>query len=85
VCQTFVVEKKELFYYNVNEIPEDVYFVKCLKKSKGTKVAPFHVASSFAVEQVYNSNQNEIIGFHKFWMYHSPMSALNIFKNAFLT
>lgn len=84
VCQTFVAEKKELFYHNVNEIPEDVYFVKCMKTLSNSKIAPFDIASSFAVEQVYNSNKGEIVGFHKFWMYHSPMSALNIFKNAFL-
>ena len=70
VCATFKNEKNELFYHNINEIPEDVYFVKCLKKMmKDANVAPFNDARRFSIEQVF---QHTPCGFHKFWVYHSP-------------
>jgi hypothetical protein len=70
VCQHFKNEKNELFYHNINEIPEDVYFVKCFKKmGTNANVAPFNDARRFSVEQVF---QHRPCGFHKFWVYHSP-------------
>jgi hypothetical protein len=77
VCDTFIQEKNQLFYHNINEIPEDVYFVECLVKM-GAKIAPFNEARKFAVEQVL---QVHPMGFHKFWSYHHPETVLHIFNS----
>jgi hypothetical protein len=74
VCSQFQQEKNELFYHNINEVPEDIYFVNCFKKIGG-KIATFDVARKFSVEQVY---QHKPCGFHKFWMYHSPQDTLRL-------
>jgi hypothetical protein len=68
----------ELFYHNINEIPEDVYFVKYL-----TNVAPFHVAKNFSIEQV-RTDGRMCAGFHKFWAYHPTHVVYEIFQE-FLT
>ena len=79
VCTSFKDEKNQLFYHNINEIPEDVYFVKCLKSMGGNaSVAPFNEARRFSVEQVF---QHSPCGFHKFWMYHSPQDTLKLFNS----
>lgn len=75
VCETFQKEKKELFFHNINEIPEDVYFVKYLT-CLGAKIAPKNIAKHFAVEQVY---EEDICGFHKFWMYHQTGTVKKLF------
>ena len=76
VCCTFQKEKNELFYHNINEIPEDVYFVKCFKKmGDAARVAPFALARRFSVEQVF---QHKPCGFHKFWVYQRPQDALRL-------
>jgi hypothetical protein len=74
VCVTYKDEKHMLFYHNINEIPEDVYFVKYLKKI-GANVASFNIARKFSVEQVF---QYRSCGFHKFWMYHPPQETLRL-------
>lgn len=79
ICKTYKAEKNSLFYHNLNEIPEDVYFVKHLTQI-GANVAPFEVARKFAVEQVLSVNP---VGFHKFWMYNLPTETVKIF-NSFL-
>lgn len=79
ICRTFTDEKNSLFYHNLNEIPEDVYFVKHLVQM-GANVAPFDVARKFAIEQVLSVNP---VGFHKFWMYNLPTETVKIL-NSFL-
>ena len=79
VCETFEAGKKELFYHNINEVPEDVYFVKHLRLMNAN-IAPYEVAKKFSVEQVMHSNP---IGFHKFWLYHVP-SMVNKMFDSFL-
>lgn len=79
ICQTYEIEKKDLFYHNLNEIPEDVYFVKHLVKM-GANVAPFDIARKFAIEQVMCVGA---VGFHKFWMYNLPTETVKVF-NSFL-
>lgn len=64
----------ELFYHNINEIPEDVYFVKYLND-----VAPFHVAKNFSIEQV-RTDGRMCAGFHKFWAYHPTHVVYEIFQ-----
>lgn len=68
----------ELFYHNINEIPEDVYFVKYLND-----IAPFHVAKNFSIEQV-RSDARMCAGFHKFWAYHPTHVVYQMFQE-FLT
>ncbi len=77
VCENFDLEKKQLFYHNINEIPEDVFFVECLVKM-GANIASFEAARKFAVEQVV---QVHPMGFHKFWSYHHPKITLDIFNS----
>lgn len=76
ICEKYADERYQLFFHNINEIPEDVYFVKHLVK-EGYSVAPFNVARQFSVEQVQCVNP---VGFHKFWMYHSPKDSLQMFQ-----
>jgi hypothetical protein len=78
VCHEFKDEKKHLFYHNINEIPEDVYFVQCLKKLNAC--LPHNiVAKEFAIEQVYDHSVTPL-GFHKFWLYHSAATSWCIFQ-----
>jgi Protein of unknown function (DUF5672) len=77
ICETFTDEKNKLFYHNLNEIPEDVYFVKHMVSS-GANVAPFDVARKFAIEQVLSINH---VGFHKFWIYNLPIDSVKVFDS----
>jgi hypothetical protein len=77
VCETYESDKKTLFYHNINEIPEDVYFVKHLHSMKGN-IAPFEVARKFSVEQVMTNNP---AGFHKFWLYNLPINVDRLFES----
>lgn len=72
-------QEPELFYHNINEIPEDVYFVKYLTDD----VAPFHVAKNFSIEQV-RCDGRTCAGFHKFWAYQPTHVVQQIFQE-FLT
>lgn len=65
ITEKYEAEKWDLFYDNNVEMPEDVYFVKCMIKEK-YKVAKREDAVKFATEQVYNPNS---LGIHKFWAY----------------
>ena len=77
ICQTHITDKNSLFYHNLNEIPEDVYFVKYLV-SMGANIAPFDVARKFAIEQVLSVNP---VGFHKFWLYNIPSETVKVFDS----
>jgi hypothetical protein len=70
-------DKNALFYYNINEMPEDVFFVKHLRSMKAN-IAPFEVARRFSVEQVLTNNP---IGFHKFWLYNLPTNVDRLFES----
>jgi hypothetical protein len=77
ICKEFKQEKKHLFYHNINEIPEDVYFVQCLKKL-GASLPPNVVAKNFAIEQVFEQSCSPL-GYHKFWIYHPASIAWRVF------
>jgi len=77
VCQTFEKEKHDLFFFDINEIPEDIYFVKYLLKI-GANVPPKHIAKHFAIEQ--EPYEDDVCGFHKFWNYHRCNDVQNIFE-----
>lgn len=80
ICKNYKQEKNKLFFNNLNEIPEDVYFVKCLSLSQKS-IAPRKVAQHFSIEQVIpDTGVKDIVGFHKFWMYHSPATVWSTFK-----
>jgi hypothetical protein len=68
ITQTYQKEKLALFFKNINNVPEDVYFAKHLKKI-GALMPPASVASSFSSEEILNPKS---IGFHKVWGYHHP-------------
>jgi hypothetical protein len=83
ICNKYQQEKTLLFFNNLNEIPEDVYFVKCLVAEKAS-IATKDEATYFSIEQVVPvSKLDTVIGFHKFWMYHPPSTVWKVFK-AFL-
>ena len=65
ITEKYEEEKHQLFYQNLVEIPEDVYFVAGMKK-EGYKIAPREVASRFSSEQTLDPRA---IGFHKPWAY----------------
>lgn len=79
ICNKFEHCKKELFFHNINRIPEDVFFVKYLTLTKGIMPTK-EIASTFSIEQVLNK---EAIGFHKFWVYHPWQYVSEVF-NSFL-
>lgn len=68
-CENFEKEKRWLFYKNLTQIPEDVYFVYCLKKLGDAKLPKFETGAEFASEQVCHLAS---LGVHKLWAYHSP-------------
>jgi hypothetical protein len=80
ICKRFYEHRKELFYFNLNRIPEDVFFVKHLVKIKAS-IAPFEMAKRFAAEQVVDINS---IGMHKFWAYNQTQDVRRVFQ-AFLS
>jgi hypothetical protein len=80
ICLKQQNEKRTLFYNNLIEIPEDVYFVKGLKQENGN-ICNRENALNFSIEQVIPHHDiKKVIGFHKFWMYHSAPSVWSIFK-----
>jgi hypothetical protein len=76
ICTECVDEKNWLFFHNLNNIPEDVYFVKCVI-DKGGKIPIFKQAICFASEEVI---YDACLGFHKVWAYHHPMHIEQFFK-----
>ena len=77
ICEKYVEEKYELFFENQVEIPEDVYFVKCLTH-ENIDIASTRRASEFSCEQILTQNA---LGFHKPWMYHSKDALQAFFVN----
>lgn len=67
VCEAFGKEKSWLFYKNLTQIPEDVYFVYGLKRTPGARMPSFQAGTEFASEEVCHMGS---IGVHKLWCYH---------------
>ena len=70
-------DKRILFYNNLNNTPEDVYFVKNLKKMNGVKMPSSRDASFFGSEEILNMDS---LGIHKLWCYHHSDSIKQYFK-----
>lgn len=79
ICKEKRKEIGELFFHNINRIPEDVYFVKYLVKNSA-KVAPKDIAIRFSAEQIIGI---PCLGFHKVWAYH-PNEVLIKLYDSFL-
>jgi hypothetical protein len=77
VCEKYKAFKHELFYHNINRIPEDVFFVKYLIK-ENCIIPQNNEASFFSCEQIINPSA---IGFHKFWVYHNYDTVKAFFNN----
>lgn len=77
ICDNYENEKNILFFQNINQIPEDVYFSKYLRLIE-SKLPNINEASLFGSEEILNMQS---IGIHKLWMYHHPNIVLNYFKN----
>lgn len=72
--------KLELFGYNSQIIPEDVYFSKHIKK---TNQCPTEIAQRFAFEMTAPSPT--AYGFHKPWMYHDLTKIHQLFCSCSLS
>jgi len=74
-------EKQILFYQNLNNTPEDVFFCKNLKKMNDIKMPLNRDASYFSSEEILNMDS---IGFHKVWNYHHPDNIKKFFRQIIL-
>ena len=75
IVKEFQKEKKTLFFHNINNIPEDVYFAKYCQQKQG-KIPSAEVASFFSSEEIINDAS---LGFHKVWAYHHPNKTKEFF------
>jgi hypothetical protein len=80
ICEKFQKEKTWLFYKNMTQMPEDVYFIYGLKKLADAKLPTYQTGTEFASEEICNMNS---IGIHKMWAYHMPDVTMK-FLNAML-
>ena len=81
ICEERQAERLTLFYHNLVRIPEDVYYVKWLKRG-GAKMPSGDVARKFAVEQILDA---DALGMHKLWLYHNPQTLETFFDKFLLT
>lgn len=72
-------DRTALFYHNINRIPEDVFFVKHMRRL-GHRLPTAAHAAKFASEQILNPL---CLGVHKVWVYH-PLPALMEFLSQLL-
>lgn len=77
IVEKYIKEKKTLFYQNLNNTPEDVYFCKYLKLNKDNKMPTAHDASYFSSEEIINPTS---LGIHKLWCYHHSSTVKDYFK-----
>lgn len=77
ILSKYSEKKHELFFYNINRMPEDVWMIKYLTL-ENCNIAPVGVASTFSSEEILDSRS---IGFHKVWAYHDPNNIKDYFKS----
>jgi hypothetical protein len=77
ICEKYKHRTCELFYSNINRIPEDVFFVKYLTL-ENAKFPTTQEASFFSMEQIINT---KCLSFHKFWMYHPYYEVKQLFEH----
>lgn len=70
-------DKHMLFNRNLQPMPEDAFFGRCIPKVHG-KIPSFVEASRFAMEQVFNL---DAIGIHKFWAYNPVTSVVQYMES----
>ena len=82
VCELFEKDKGWLFYKNITQIPEDVYFAYGLKQMQKTNdkiIMPnYNKGTEFASEEVCNMSS---LGVHKLWAYHIADVTQGYFNN----
>lgn len=71
------LEKNELHFDCLQEVPEDVYFAKYAHED-GHNVPSYEDAKLFSSEQVLTQGS---LGFHKAWLYHSHEDAREFFDS----
>jgi hypothetical protein len=76
ISKEFQKEKKTLFFNNLNNVPEDVYFCRYAKKLNANMPTSAQ-AAAFSSEEIINTSS---LGMHKVWAYHSPEVVANFFK-----
>jgi hypothetical protein len=76
ICEFFKKEKLWLFYKNLTQIPEDVYFVYGLKRIKDTIMPSYNTGIEFASEEICNKAS---LGLHKLWSYHHAETVFEFF------
>jgi hypothetical protein len=70
-------DKNILFYQNLNNTPEDVFFCKNLKKMDNVKMPTGIEASFFGSEEILNMDS---LGIHKLWSYVPSENVKAYFK-----
>jgi hypothetical protein len=78
VCENFIKEKQWLFYKNLTQIPEDVYFIYGLKQLKVYNLPNYKLGMEFASEEISNHSS---LGTHKIWAYHMGEVTQNFFDS----
>ena len=78
ITEKCIDEKNFLFFHNINMLPEDVYFCKCLTKMVDSIMPSTAEASKFSSEELCHDNS---IGVHRIWSYHSAEVVIKWFKS----
>ena len=77
VCQEYAnTDAMLLFNSELQPIPEDVFFCRCIQKLGG-QIPTFDEACKFGTEEVITKNS---LGFHKIWAYHSSENIRDFFQ-----
>ena len=80
ICRKFHDEKMHLFNYDIQPVPEDVYFASLVEKKEiGGRIPTSAKAKRFAMEQIVNM---EAFGMHKPWPYVGEQVVLEYIQNA---
>jgi len=77
IVQTHKAEKKMLFFNNINNVPEDVYFCR-YAKAFGANMPTSDKAALFSSEEIIN---HKSLGLHKVWVYHPPDTIHKLLKH----
>lgn len=78
ICEKHKNDREQIYYYNIINLPEDLFFVKYIEKC-GFTIEPLENAVNFAAEQVIISNKKQL-GFHKVWAYNQTELVIRFFN-----
>jgi hypothetical protein len=77
VCEKHKDDREQIYYHNIINLPEDLFFIKYMEKC-GYTIEPFENAVNFAAEQIIISNKKQL-GFHKVWAYNPIESVIRFY------